>query len=251
MKFGIIIIGNKKIPKINRDIQSQKAEEIMKNESFAVMNHEYINTGGNTMVSVFTVHDREANCTRYVVANEEGFSLQTVNTITGDYDGDIDDVRLGYWEWDTLVIDPSWDMHQFSEDEWELYKYCQFEFYKEDCKYFGTKYRISVEELPNELLHKLTAEYILWSKEEGVGCLTDGYDVYLDEGYIPLKATDTKELNDIKEFFEWYERLRYENAGEGAQYITVAVAGNSVKIPFHADSYDLLHSFLQEAIKNF
>lgn len=230
---------------------------------FIVTDHNYLNTGGNCMVSIFAVYDSTDNVSRYVIANEEGFNWQTADTISSELQLDSDElikkIVIGSWTWDALVTDPCWDQHLFEDDEWELFKYCEFEFYKKDCKYFNNKVRVAVNQLPNELFSKLTEDYVTWSIEEGVGCLTDGYDVFMDDGYTPpfdldesepLDVSRGRELQDMKDFSQWLKELNYDPISYGS-YITIAVAGNSVKIPLHADSYDLLDRFLDKAIEEF
>lgn len=215
------------------------------------------------MVSIFAVYDSSANVTRWVIANDEGFNWQTADTISSelqlDSDELIDKIVLGSWQWDALVTDPCWDQHLFEDDEWYLFKYCQFEFYKKDCKYFGTKYRLSINELPSDLYIRLSADYREWADREGVGCLTDGYDVFMDPSYEPpvqkcdeslLDNDRKKTLQDMKDFSKWLKELNYDPISFGS-YITVCVAGNSVKIPLHADSYELLDTFLDKAIEEF
>lgn len=223
---------------------------------FTVTDHNHLNTGGNITVSIFAVYDSEANVTRWVIANEDGFNWQTADTISSELQLDSDELTdkivLGSWPWDALVTDPSFDQHLFEDDEWYLFKYCQFEFYKRDCKYFNTRYRLGINELPNDLYIRLSAEYIEWANREGVGCLTDGYDVFMDESYAPPVTKHDKDLADLKEFFEWYNDLpSNDELRDNTQYITIAVAGNSTKIRFHADSYNSLHDFLETIIKDY
>lgn len=233
----------------------------MTNERFTITDHNYINTGGSTMVSVFAVYDHVDNATRWCIANEEGFWWQTADTITNpDFSLDNDELMkkvVIYCEnWDALTTEPSWDQRQFTDEEWQLFKYCQFEYYKEDCKYFGTKYRLAINEVLPELLSELTEDYIRWADAEGVGCLTDGYHLYMDAGYEPpvvYELEDPKrerELSDLVEFSGWLKQLNYDPISYGS-YITVAIAGNSVKIPLHADSYDELDTFIDKVIKSF
>lgn len=231
---------------------------------FTVMSHEYLNTGGNAMVSIFAVYDSVDNVSRYVIANEECFNWQTADTVSNydlalDSDEMIKKIVIGSWDWNALTCEPCWDQHQFTEDEFELFKYCQFEFYKKDCKYFGTKVRLSVEELPNEFYSTLTEDYIRWEKENGEGILTDGYEIWVSDNYEPpvqlcdellLDESRKRELQDIKDFSDWLKDLNYDPISFGS-YITVAVAGNSVKIPLHADSYELLDRFIEKVIEDF
>ena len=221
------------------------------------------------MVSIFTVYDHTENASRYVIANEEGFNWQTADTVSNsdftlDNDELIKKVVLGSWTWDALTSEPCWDQHQFEDDEFELFKYCEFEFYKKDCKYFGTKVRLSIDKLPNELYSKLSEDYIRWSHEEGVGCLTDGYEVFMDAGYEPPTNKDDDigpydnlaiQLQEIKNFRKWFNDLIGPNATEEKlqelyeSFITISVAGNSVKLPFDAENFNNIDTVLERCIE--
>ena len=210
------------------------------------------------MISIFAVYDTVDNVSRFVIANDTGFNWQTADTVTNcdftlDSDEMIAKIVIGSWNWESLTTEPSFDQHQFTDEEWNLFKYCQFEFLKKDCKYFGTRVRLAVNELPNELYDKLTADYIKWANEEGVGCLTDGYDVFMDDSYEPPEIIEPQVLTDMKDFSKWLKDLNYSPVTNelGESYITIAVAGNSVKVPFHADTYELLDHFLDKAIEEY
>ena len=222
------------------------------------------------MVSIFAVYDSTDNVSRFVIANEEGFNWQTADTISSELQLDNDElikkIVIGSWQWDALVTDPSFDQHLFEDDEWELFKYCQFEFYKKDCKYFNIKVRLSINELPNELYNKLTADYREWADSEGVGALTDGYDVFMDDGYEPsVKEVDRKaiadelerKLQEMKNFRQWYVNLINKDTTEERMQelyesnITIAVAGNSIKLDFDADTYNNVLTVIDRAIEEF
>lgn len=229
----------------------------MTNERFTVTNHEYINTGGNCMVSVFTVYDRTDNVSRFVIAGDDGFNWQTADTISNsdfslDSDEMIKKIVIGSWKFDALTTEPCWDQHLFEDDEWQLFKYCQFEHYKKDCKYFNIKIELSIKDLPNDLYKELTADYIDWSLKTNASCWTDGYKVFLNDEYEPPVVEDCKDLADMKEFYKWFNDLQYnDELRDNTGYFTVAVGGNSVKIPFHADTYELFDILLTKAIEEF
>lgn len=237
---------------------------------FIVTDHNYLNTGGNCMVSIFAVYDSTDNVSRFVIANEEGFNWQTADTISSELQLDSDElikkIVIGSWTWDALVTDPCWDQHQFTDDEWELFKYCEFEFYKKDCKYFNNRVRLSINQLPNELYNKLSEDYRQWADAEGVGCLTDGYNVYMDFNYEPpVKEVDRKaiadelerKLQELKNFRQWYVDLICKGTSEEKMqelyesYITIAVAGNSIKLDFDADVYNNVLTVIDRAIEEF
>lgn len=223
----------------------------MTNERFTVIDHNYMNTGGNTMVSIFTVYDRADKATRYVIANELGFNWQTADTVTNpdftlDSDDMVDEIVLGCWNWEALITDPAPLDHQFEDDEWELFKYCQFEFYKKDCKYFNTKYRLSLNELPQDLFVTLPEPYVRWAEREGCGCLTDGFKLYMDDSYEPPVEEEREVPAEVLNFKKFIDDARYEQLTDD---IIVAVAGRYVKLPLHADSFELLSAFIDKTIQ--
>lgn len=234
----------------------------MNNDKFIVVDHEYYNSGGNCMISIFQVYDVDANATRYCICSDDSFSWQTANTIYNEFlqldcDENINKLVLGSWEYSALTSEPSFDQYQFTDEQWQMFKYCQFEFYKKDCKHFKYKKNIPIDELPNDLYNTLTDDYKDWARENDWTIQTDGEQVFLNETYVapedkePIDEDRIKILKDIHSFTVWYESLKYAPYRDDVQYITIAVAGDSVKIPFHADTYELLESFLQKVIKDF
>lgn len=203
------------------------------------------------MVSIFAVYDCVDNVSRWVIANDTGFSWQTADTVTNpdftlDSDDLIDKIVLGSWEWEALTCEPAPLDHQFTDEEWQLFKYCQFEFYKKDCKYFNNKYRLSLHEVPTDLLVHLPEAYVRWAEQEGCGCLTDGYEVYMDDSYVP-PVGHTRELpQELLDFKRFLDDARYEQLTDD---IIVAAAGRYVKLPMHADSFELLSAFIDKIIQ--
>ncbi len=232
----------------------------MTNNKFTVVNHTYLNTGGNTMVSIFTVYDRLAFSTRYVVANDEGFNWQAADTITNEQLRDMMDndpefaanVIIGHFSWGDLTSEPApFDPH-FTEEEFELFKYCEYEFYKQDCKYFDRKVFVAAHQLPNNLYGMLTDECIKWHEDNHCDFLTDGYMVYVNSEYEDyVREQSDRELQDIKDFKKWFDTLCSEENLDRLYdtYITICVDGNSVKIPFGAQPYNLIDDLLEDTIK--
>ena len=231
---------------------------------FTVINHDYINTGGNTMVSIFTVYAHLENTTRYVIIGDDQFSLQTADTVTNgalifDNEDLFKKIVIGCWPLDCLIAEDGPNRPHFTNEEYELFKYCEFEHYKKDCKHYDYQQRVSTNQLPTELYWKLSLDYREWADREGVGCLTDGYDVFMDSSYDPpyqpcdeaaLDESDEKLLQEVKEFSQWLKKFDYD-AISFDSYIGIAVAGQCTKIPLHADSYDLLDNFVDKVIENF
>lgn len=225
----------------------------MLNKRFAVINHEYYNTGGNCMVSIFTVFDKQNNATRYVLMNDEGFQLATVDVICNDEMFETDEERdaavLGYWSVDDLTTEPSYDQHQFTDEEWELYKHCQFEFYVKDCKYFNRDVKLPVNQFPQEMLDNLHKDIVAWHIENECDLSTDGLDVYVSQQYADYrKQVLDKELQQIKDFSEWHENQAAKSELYGEHY-TISFNGRSVKLPYDADVFNAIDNLLKNTIE--
>lgn len=222
-------------------------------ENFTVTDHNYLNTGGHCMVSIFTVYDRSAKASRFVIANEEGFNWQTIDTVGHEPPADLtaEDVYLGTWDWSSLTTEPSFDQHQFTDDEWELFKYCQFEFYKEYCKTFKIKVELPYQELSTELYEKLEPRERDWLDAHGDLVLTDGYNVWMPESYVDeWSEQHKKKLEAVVNFKKWFDEQLYDN-GDILSHgdMVIALGGRSVSIPVHADTYELMEVFLDKVIK--
>lgn len=223
------------------------------NKRFAVTDHEYFNTGGNCMVSIFTVYDKQKNATRYVLMNEEGFQFATADTIRNDEMFETDEERdatmLGYWSLNDLTMEPCWDQHQFTDEEWELFKYCQFEFYKEDCKYFNRKVHLPAEHLTVELHQQLAAEVIEWHYKNAQLFATDGYTVepssFCDVEQVVRLG---RELQQIKDFRDWHLTQAADSELYGEHYV-ISFNGRSVKLPYDADTFNTIDDLLKNTIE--
>lgn len=230
------------------------------NEKFTVVDHDYINTGGNTMVSVFTVYDKSIKATRYVCCNEEGFNVMTFDTIRNEppADMDYDEFIVESHNWDALTSDPCWDQHQFSNEDFLLYKHCQFEFYKSDCKYFGIKVELPIEWLPGELYNELGMDAIEWHKEHGDLVKTDGYKVWPSEGYEPPVAPVEIEIddytNEIIDFKKWFDDTINEAFATNTietlydKPITIVFNGRALQLSFAAAEYNAISDALKRII---
>ena len=160
-------------------------------KNYTITNREYQNTGGYCMVSIFTVHDRAAQATRYVVCSDDALTWQSFDIITNDLpDGlDYNDVIIETHIYDTLTCEPCWDnpVYTMDDEKFTLFKYCEFEHYKNDYDNFGIITELTVDRLPAELYSTLDEEVITWHKEHGATVTTNGYQVWPSKDYTPNK----------------------------------------------------------------
>lgn len=165
--------------------------------NYKMLSHVYENTGGNCMVSCFTLYDEDEHRTLFVIVNEEGGSLATADYITQDLEYD-EDMIIESFNTD--------DLHT-TDNNFELYRYCVNEYIKKDCKHFGNTASLPYEMLATEL-QQLTPEYIAWHKEEiGSDFETDGIKVIFDSSYKPqtkthrMKASTYDAIKDLRAAF--------------------------------------------------
>ena len=230
--------------------------------NYTVTNHEYTNTGGNCMVSVFTVYDHSTKSVRYVACDDERLNFMTFDVVHNETPADLDydEFILESYTYDLLVSDPGYDnpVATLSEEKFLLFKNCQFEHYKKDCKYFNIRIELSIEELPGELYNELGMDAIEWHHEHGDKVTTDGYNVWPSEGYEPPPANGIVDLNDYKrevvDFKEWFDKTVSEAQFDGTlekyytKNITIVWNGRALELAFAADEVDVVSDALQDII---
>lgn len=178
-----------------------------RNDRYKVLAHVYENTGGNCMVSIFTVYDAHQNRTLYAMVNEECFSVNTVDFIQQEVDYD-----------DSMMLFNLYFTEPTSSEEWldyrDLMMYCRFEFIKKNCKYFSSRVFLEVEDLPQRLLDQMPAGYEEWLNENSQLIETDGYDIFVDERFTGKTVDSTVEeaqrtelIEALREFSNAYNRL--------------------------------------------
>ena len=225
---------------------------------FTALDHNYFNTGGNCMVSTFTVYDRSVKALRYVIVNEEGINVQSIDCVGHEPPEDIDyeEITLDCFNLEDLNSEPAPLDKQFTEEEFTLYKHCQFEFYKRYCKDFKTTIKLQLNELPNELFNALSEEFRDWHRDNCLPVYSDGYRVFANDLYVSVEERKyRKQLQDVKDFAEWFDRLVYDGAftddatAEYLQNVTLVVGGKVLQLPLHADMHTLIADMLSKAVK--
>lgn len=212
--------------------------EGMKRVNYTVLNYEYLNTGGNTMVGIFEVWLPEELKTVYVYANEEGCTMSLVDYIRNELT--IDD-------YDELVVDYA-DYGRMTgyEKYFELYRHCLNTYFASDCKYFGTTIDIPYHLLSDELQQQITDDYKRWIEaNERDLYTTDGRKIIVCPDYEV--ATVDEMLKAIKEFKNWHDTI----AGREEYYddtYKLEFAGRTIELPFMADVWDAVDTMLKNTI---
>lgn len=218
--------------------------EAEKPKNFKVLNYAYLNTGGNMMVGIFTVWLPDKNRTAYVLANEEGANLTSVDYISNEVD--IED-------YDELILDHCvYEFLHGDEEYFELWRYCLNEYTKSDCRYFGCTRAIPYRLLSNELQSKIDADYLAWLESNNYDVLTDG-EIITEHPDYAYRFNDA-ELNAIKDFREWHNLL-VGSATEDEltemynKKYHLYFNGKRVHLPFTAETFNTIQDLLNSVIK--
>lgn len=226
---------------------NQWADEVAnrnKPANYKVLNYQYVNTGGNTMVGVFEVWLPERKQVVYALTNEEGCTLSVVDYIRNELDVDsYDEFHIDVCDWGRLTG---------YEDYFELYRHCLNVYTKDDCRFFDTARDIQLHLLSDELKAKISDDYRQWLYNEGRdSVMTDGVEIMTDPDYeVPY---EDEYLRDIKVFRVWHDNLvaTDESLEEACtKDYRITFGDKSVRIPFNADTHTaielLLHNVIEE-----
>ncbi len=209
--------------------------------NFKVLNYEYINTGGNTMVGVFTIWLPDELRTIYALTNEEGCNLSVVDYISND---------LEIHDYDELIFDNCvFNFLNDTDKYFELYRYCLNEYTKSDCRYFGITRCIPYKLLSDELQASIDANYLAWLEYHNYDVLTDGESI--------VTHPDFEWDDDLKYVIGWQKwhddlvsKAGMEEVAElyNKKY-RISFNGKRVYIPFNADTYSLIDDLMKAVIK--
>lgn len=223
----------------------------VRKEAFKVLNYEYLNTGGNCMVGVFTVWIPALKQTVYALTNELGCSLTTVDYVSNDVDiEDYDEVTIDRCDFDEL---------QSNATYFELYRYCLNEYTKSDCRYFGQTFAWPYHMLSDELQSEVHADYLAWCKENNNGCIpTDGEKIIVHPDYDSMFTDpheDDKHLQAVKEWRLWHDgQINKHTTDEELDVLYektyhLTFNGRVVRLPFNADTFNKINDLLDSVIR--
>lgn len=208
--------------------------------NYKVLSHDYTNTGGGCMVSTFQVWLEDENKTVFLHMNEEGGTLATCDYINHDIEYD-ETMMLDNFSQETLEV-----THKY----FELYKYCQFEYFKKDCKRYGYKANLRFEMLPYEMQQQITPAYRAWHYEDiGDTFETNGYELILDPSYVEPGP----EILEAKAMLQYMDSVFDESLNEKFYNLDASVTfgEKTFAIKNCAAIYNAIQSCLKEFIDNY
>jgi len=225
-------------------------EEQVNKKPFKILNYEYLNTGGNCMVGIFTVWLPALKQTVYALTNEVGCSIVTADYISNEIEiDDYDEVTIDRCDFDEL---------QPSATYFELYRYCLNEYTKSDCRYFGNTIAIPYHLLSDELQSEVHADYLVWCEENNNCCIpTDGGKIIVHPDYYSLFTDpheDDADLQALKEWRDWHDKLVSDSTMDEVSELynkkyRITFNGKRVYIPFNADTYSLIDGLMKAVIR--
>lgn len=227
------------------DLIIPNTTEVDKPKNFKVLNYEYLNTGGNCMVGIFTVYLPDLKQTAYALTNEVGCSIVTVDYISNEVEiEDYDEVTIDRCDFDDLCNNATY---------FELYRYCLNEYTKSDCRYFGHTYAWPYHLLSDELQSNVAHDYMKWLNENNNGCIpTDGINIVEHPDYF--KPEEDERLKSIKDFRKWHDDLITNATDEEMQAFydkqyRLYFCGRRTFLPFDAETFNKINDLLDSVVK--
>ena len=225
--------------------------DAVRKKAFKVLNYEYLDTGGNCMVGIFTVWLPALKQTVYALTNEVGCSIVTADYISNELEiDDYDEITIDLCDFDEL---------QPSATYFELYRYCLTEYTKSDCRYFGNTIAIPYHLLSDELQSEVHADYLIWCEENNSCCIpTDGEKIIVHPDYDSLFTDpheDDEDLQAVKEWRCWHDGLINKDTTDEEleafydKKYRLTFNGRRVYLPFNADTFNKINDLLDSVIR--
>lgn len=216
---------------------------------FTVINYEYLNTGGNTMVGIHEVWLPAEQKTVYCYTNEEGCTISPVDYIRNEFDN-IDSLPLIEYDWGRVTG---------FELQFELLRRCWNDYTVDDCRYFGITRRVPYYLLSDKLQSMVHVDYVVWSEAESDGLVeTDGVHIIEDPDFTSQFAKeDDVRLQIIKDFQQWHYNLINNRTTDDeldklySMEYSLRINGKRVRLPFDADTFSNVDALLRRIIEQY
>lgn len=219
---------------------------------FTVVDVMFENSGGGCMVLVVSVYDDSCNQMRYVLYNEEGGCLTTVDYVFSEIDYHDKMVIASFNEEDHEAYYSGTDGLTDGETN-ELFEYCWQEFIKRYCKHWKTTMCSNYEVIPHALRNQMPAGYTAWLKENGQLIETDGERIIVDDRFKPSAKEKPQEQADLEELLEHLNITYSSDTDEDwekfyEQKITIGFGNRMAVISNTATAYNELCRMIKEIL---
>lgn len=221
-----------------------------KPKNFKVLGYEYLNTGGNTMVGIFTVWLPGLKQTAYVLTNELGCTISSVDYISNEIDiEDYCEITIDACDFESLCPVATY---------FELYRYCYNEYIKSDCKYFGITYPVPYDLLSDELQSEVHPKYLEWCKENNGGAIpTNGTQIIVHPDFDALFSDpheDDEDFKMVNDWRKWHNSLINNDTTDDEldafydKKYRLTFCGKRVYLPFTAETFNKIQDLLESVI---
>jgi len=210
------------------------------------------------MVEIITAIDKQQASVVYVIADNDGCTISTVDFIQFEIDSDVLDKAILHNGTYTEIFDELeayGDLHLLVEDAWLSY-------IKSICKHTGRHMYVDLDVLPMVLKELLTPQYIKWLIDKEQLVETDGYTVFKNS-YCKLHSHLLADVmpqyeqaaRDMVEHLDEQMRLAQESDSAMADFndseFTFGFRGLTIKHPCGPEAYDGLRLLLTEWLNNY
>lgn len=233
-------------------------------KKYQVMANEYLNTGGNCMVDITTVYDRERKSLLYVFINEEGLVISTEDFIRNELPDDIntDDFVLVDISHKAFTTEPSpedFEVVDLSYDDAQLLLGCLLTYIRNYVKHSGRNYFTTIDKLPVELYRQVSNDYSKWLDANDQMVETDGYKIIVDNRYYNELNYDTQNEASAKDLLQLLDECLPTESFEPDSMLWEKFTNEKLQIIYcdklftfenGADVYNALYDFAKYIIEN-
>lgn len=155
---------------------------------YRVISHNYRNTGGNMMVSVFQIYLPKDNRTVFVNCGEHSASMTTVDYINNFEPEDYDEITIESVDFGCDIDNSGCPV--IYED---VFRYCMIEWLKSDCKHYQYRMGIAYDWLPMAVQMQISdfqKNFVLDEMDDLF--YTDGFHVF-----VPTPDGDDDEIEIV------------------------------------------------------
>lgn len=163
---------------------------------FKVISHDYRNTGGNMMVSVFQIYLADQNRTVFVNCGEQSASMTTVDYVNHFDPDDYDEITIENVDFTEGI---SAEICTY----YDVFSYCLYEWLKSDCKHYHYRLGIHYCWLPAAVrmsISDLQKDFV--EDEHNGNFYTDGYHVF-----VPTPSDEDDEIEIVTKHSSMHEVL--------------------------------------------
>lgn len=225
----------------------------MNNRTYKVVYNRLETDDYGNMALITTVYQKPLNSVFYVITDDCGATMATLDYITHDLDG-LEDINHCKFAEQELPVDK--DLCP-NDDDFELYDYCHQQFIKQCCRAAGPYRWLYYTDLPTALKQLITSDYKDWLIDNNQLVETDGEQIIVNDHYTPPAEEHEQYIKDCKELLSYmeaeFEKTDVENPDDAWEQFytlpaTIGFGGRQVVLVNQASVYTALTEALEYII---